>query len=203
MHMRTSPTVILIESLLFGAMIGAIMAVALIVLGDWSVINAIALGAVVGPVIGLILSRMSAGFEPPRGPGNPPGPDVTTGSGGATTTAAGAVPSGAGSSDGTAASAATDHNSTGGAAEAAPTTAGTKPLLLTEARNGHPDDLRQIKGVGPKLETALHQLGVFHYDQIANWSADEVAWMDDNLVQFKGRVSRDDWVTQAKALASG
>ncbi|MEQ9673585.1 MAG: NADH-quinone oxidoreductase subunit E [Roseovarius indicus] len=80
---------------------------------------------------------------------------------------------------------------------------GTKPELLSEAREGGPDDLKYIKGVGPKLEQALHDMGVFHFDQIASWTDEEVAWADQNLVGFKGRVSRDDWVSQAKILAEG
>jgi predicted flap endonuclease-1-like 5' DNA nuclease len=78
-----------------------------------------------------------------------------------------------------------------------------KPVFLTAARDTGPDDLKQIRGVGPKLEQMLHGMGVFHFDQIATWTAAEVAWVDDNLEGFKGRVSRDDWVTQARALASG
>ncbi|MCZ4351158.1 endonuclease [Roseovarius aestuarii] len=81
--------------------------------------------------------------------------------------------------------------------------AGTKPEMLSAARAGGPDDLKMIKGVGPKLETLLHSMGFYHYDQIAGWSADEIAWVDQNLQGFKGRVSRDDWVAQAKLLASG
>ncbi|WP_299597477.1 NADH-quinone oxidoreductase subunit NuoE [uncultured Tateyamaria sp.] len=81
--------------------------------------------------------------------------------------------------------------------------AGTKPTLLSEARDGGADDLKLIKGVGPKLEGVLNGIGVFHYDQIAAWSDNEVAWADQNLVGFKGRVSRDNWVTQAQALARG
>ncbi|MEM6696267.1 MAG: hypothetical protein AAF626_16535 [Pseudomonadota bacterium] len=80
---------------------------------------------------------------------------------------------------------------------------GTKPEFMTAAREGGPDDLKQIKGVGPKLEELLHELGVFHFDQIAGWGAPEVAWMDGNLQGFRGRVSRDEWVDQAKILASG
>ncbi len=80
---------------------------------------------------------------------------------------------------------------------------GTKPETLSEARGGQPDDLKMIKGVGPKLEQLLHKLGFFHFDQIANWSEDEVAWVDQNLEGFKGRVTRDNWVAQAKHLASG
>ncbi|MBY5932229.1 NADH-quinone oxidoreductase subunit E [Tateyamaria omphalii] len=81
--------------------------------------------------------------------------------------------------------------------------AGTKPALLTEARDGGADDLKLIKGVGPGLEKELNAKGVYHFDQIASWTEDEVAWADQNLVRFKGRVSRDNWVTQAKALSRG
>ena len=80
---------------------------------------------------------------------------------------------------------------------------GTKPEQLKEARGGAPDDLKMIKGVGPKLEALLHSMGFFHFDQVASWGADEVAWVDQNLEGFKGRVSRDDWVPQAAALARG
>ncbi len=76
-----------------------------------------------------------------------------------------------------------------------------KPALLTEARGGKADDLKKIKGVGPKLEKELNTAGVFHFDQIASWSAEEVQWADQHLVSFKGRVSRDSWVDQAKELA--
>ena len=92
-------------------------------------------------------------------------------------------------------------------AEAAPVAAATgeaqKPTFLSEARGGKPDDLKQIKGVGPKLEKTLHGMGIFHFDQIAGWGPAELAWMDDNLEGFKGRASRDDWVPQAKTLAAG
>ena len=81
--------------------------------------------------------------------------------------------------------------------------AASKPVFMTAARAGRPDDLKVIKGVGPKLEEMLHGMGVFHFDQIAAWTAAEVAWVDDNLEGFKGRVSRDEWVTQARFLAAG
>ena len=87
----------------------------------------------------------------------------------------------------------------------APTAAsadGAAPGALTQPRNGRADDLKKIKGVGPKLETLLHALGVFHFDQITAWGPEDVVWMDENLNGFKGRVSRDDWVAQAKALTS-
>ncbi len=80
---------------------------------------------------------------------------------------------------------------------------GTKPAALDAARKGGADNLKMIKGVGPKLEALLNRLGFYHFDQIANWSADEVAWVDQNLEGFKGRVSRDNWVEQARTLATG
>ncbi len=79
----------------------------------------------------------------------------------------------------------------------------TKPEALSAARDGKADNLKKIKGVGPKLEKLLHSMGFYHFDQIANWTAAEVAWVDQNLEGFKGRVSRDTWVEQAKLLAEG
>ena len=78
-----------------------------------------------------------------------------------------------------------------------------RPEALSGARDGGADDLKMIKGVGPKLEIMLNELGCYHFDQIAGWSAAEVAWVNDNLAGFKGRVSRDNWVEQARKLASG
>ncbi|MEV8465294.1 NADH-quinone oxidoreductase subunit NuoE [Fluviibacterium sp. DFM31] len=85
-------------------------------------------------------------------------------------------------------------------APAADPQVGDKPALLTGARDTGADDLKKIKGIGPKLEEALNEIGVYHFDQIAGWTEAEVAWVDENLIAFKGRVSRDDWVAQAKEL---
>ena len=78
---------------------------------------------------------------------------------------------------------------------------GRRPAALGAARDGNPDDLKQINGVGPKLEELLNSLGFYHFDQIASWSDEEVAWVDANLEGFKGRVTRDGWVEQADRLA--
>jgi NADH-quinone oxidoreductase subunit E len=78
-----------------------------------------------------------------------------------------------------------------------------RPASLEAPRGGGPDDLTRIRGVGPKLEEMLHRLGFFHFDQIASWTAEEVAWVDENLEGFRGRVTRDGWVEQAKVLAAG
>ena len=78
-----------------------------------------------------------------------------------------------------------------------------KPKGLTAARGGKADDLKLVKGIGPKLEILCNSLGFYHFDQIANWTAAEIAWVDENLEGFKGRVSRDQWVIQARDLAAG
>ncbi|MEX1235117.1 MAG: endonuclease [Roseovarius sp.] len=80
---------------------------------------------------------------------------------------------------------------------------GDKPGVLAAPRGGKPDDLKMIKGIGPKLEKLLNGMGFYHYDQIANWTSAEVAWVDENLQGFKGRATRDDWTGQAAQLAEG
>ncbi|HBS49673.1 MAG TPA: NADH-quinone oxidoreductase subunit E [Rhodobacteraceae bacterium] len=77
-----------------------------------------------------------------------------------------------------------------------------KPVTLEAPRGDGPDDLKQLKGVGPKLEKTLNELGIYHFDQIAAWTPAEIAWVDDRL-RFKGRIERDGWIEQAKTLASG
>ncbi|MAM61710.1 NADH-quinone oxidoreductase subunit E [Maritimibacter sp. UBA3975] len=80
---------------------------------------------------------------------------------------------------------------------------GKKPRTMKAPRKAGADDFKQIRGVGPKLESMLNDMGFYHFDQIAKWTDEEVAWVDQNLEGFKGRVSRDNWVDQAKSLASG
>lgn len=75
------------------------------------------------------------------------------------------------------------------------------PAMLDAPRGAGPDNLRLLRGVGPKLEATLHRMGVFHFAQIAAWTPSELAWIDQNLDGFKGRPSRDDWVGQASKLA--
>ncbi len=73
------------------------------------------------------------------------------------------------------------------------------PLRLKKA-DGKADDLKLISGIGPKLEKTLNGLGFWHFSQIAKWKKADVAIVDDEL-SFKGRIERDDWIKQAKALA--
>lgn len=93
-------------------------------------------------------------------------------------------------------------------AETGPTARTTRPgsgvkavPRLLNAPDGEPDDLTKIKGIGAKLQERLNALGIYHYAQIAEWSTQDGAWIDDQLA-FKGRVAREDWIAQAKALAA-
>lgn len=71
---------------------------------------------------------------------------------------------------------------------------------LLDAPQGEPDDLTQIKGIGAKLSAMLHDLGIYHFHQIAAWTKADGEWIDDKLA-FKNRVTRENWIEQAKALA--
>jgi NADH-quinone oxidoreductase subunit E len=77
-----------------------------------------------------------------------------------------------------------------------------EPERLSAPRAGQPaDDLKKISGVGPKLEALLNEMGFWHFDQIAAWSPEQIAWVDARL-KFKGRIERDDWIGQAATLAA-
>lgn len=65
---------------------------------------------------------------------------------------------------------------------------------------GEPDDLKLIVGVGPVLERMLHNLGVTTFRQIGRWTERDIAEFDTKLPEFPGRIQRDQWVTQARAL---
>jgi NADH-quinone oxidoreductase subunit E len=75
-----------------------------------------------------------------------------------------------------------------------------RPPKLEAPRQGQADDLKRISGVGPKIETILNELGIFHFDQVAAWTAVEKDWIDGYL-RFKGRIDREDWIAQARFLA--
>ncbi len=74
-----------------------------------------------------------------------------------------------------------------------------KALLKDEVT---PDNLKRISGVGEKIEAALNGLGIYTFEQIAQWDKDNIAWVDEYLV-FKGRIDRENWVEQAKILSEG
>ena len=77
-----------------------------------------------------------------------------------------------------------------------------RPKGISAARGGKADALQRISGVGPKNETVLHNLGFFHFDQIAAWTPDQIDWVDDHL-KFNGRIRREEWTKQCRLLAAG
>lgn len=76
----------------------------------------------------------------------------------------------------------------------------SEPRILSAALYGKKDDLKKISGVGPKLERLLNKNGVFYFWQVASWSRKDIGIIDERLDAFKGRISRDNWVSQAKDL---
>lgn len=80
--------------------------------------------------------------------------------------------------------------------------AGARPLGLVAPKGGKADDLKRIKGIGRQNEERLHNLGVWHFDQIAAWSVENVKWVGSYLA-FPGRIDREDWIAQATSLARG
>ena len=79
---------------------------------------------------------------------------------------------------------------------------GTKPPVLKSARGGKRDNLTLIDGVGNAIEKKLFALGIFHFEQIAKWSAAEATWIGNEL-GFPGRPERENWVKEAIVLAEG
>ncbi len=72
-----------------------------------------------------------------------------------------------------------------------------KPAAKT---NAAPDNLQQIKGIGAVLEKKLNAMGIERFEQIANWTEDDIAEVDEQL-NFRGRIQREKWVEQAQDLA--
>lgn len=89
--------------------------------------------------------------------------------------------------------------------DAPPAAAIVPPPVMAEAPppSDEGDDLTRIKGLGPKISTALRALGVTRYAEIAAWTDEDVARIDAQLGAFAGRATRDNWIEQAKLLAGG
>jgi len=83
-------------------------------------------------------------------------------------------------------------------APAGPAAPAPKTLLTT--RPAEVDDLKRIKGVGPVMERVLNERGVYLFHQLANFTAEDVAWVNEAIEAFPGRIERDEWVSQAQAL---
>ncbi|WP_300066097.1 50S ribosomal protein L21 [uncultured Ruegeria sp.] len=85
--------------------------------------------------------------------------------------------------------------------KAAPKKAPAKKAEASVAEAGT-DDLKKLSGVGPALEKKLLAAGITTFAQIAAWTDEDVAAMDEKL-SFKGRIEREGWIEQAKELAKG
>lgn len=83
--------------------------------------------------------------------------------------------------------------------KAAPKAPSLEEILLAKPK-GVADDLKAISGVGPKLETALNEAGIFHYWQIASLTDEQIEALDKKL-DFRGRMARDNWISQARGLS--
>lgn len=185
---------------------------ALMVIGDWSVMQALFAAAVIFVGLGAVLSLLF--LKPLPGPVRP-GTAGWAGRGApvsapaaAKSTAPAPAPAAAATAPAPAAPAPEPAPVAATApapapAPAASDDAATRPAALDGPRAGGADDLKRIKGIGPKLEKLCNSMGFYHFDQIAAWTDKEVAWVDENLEGFKGRVTRDTWVEQARQLASG
>lgn len=77
------------------------------------------------------------------------------------------------------------------------------PASLLMERPDMVDDLKRIKGVGPKMERILNDKGVYLFHQLANFTSNDVAWVNTAIDAFPGRVERDEWVRQAQELYLG
>ncbi len=79
---------------------------------------------------------------------------------------------------------------------------GKRPAGLAAPRGGKADDLKRIRGIGKQNEGRLHGLGIWHFDQVSTWNAQESLWVGSYLA-FPGRIEREEWIKQAKVLAAG
>jgi predicted flap endonuclease-1-like 5' DNA nuclease len=79
---------------------------------------------------------------------------------------------------------------------------GSKPPGIAAPPAGEADDLKLIKGIGPRNEKACHALGIYQFRQIADWTPEEAIWVGHHMA-FPGRIEREHWIAQARLLASG
>ena len=78
---------------------------------------------------------------------------------------------------------------------------GEKPTLLSAPLEGEKDNLQLIKGVGKVSEKLLNDIGIYHFNQIANLTPKEVIWLNNAMGTFSGKIEREEWVSQSKELA--
>ncbi len=71
--------------------------------------------------------------------------------------------------------------------------------MLFATPEGAADDLKKLSGVGPAIEKKLHALGITQFAQVAGFTASDIEKVDE-VLNFKGRIEREDWVGQAKTI---
>ncbi len=99
-------------------------------------------------------------------------------------------------------SALNDQSADNGTAATAAAAGAVATLKFLDAPNGEPDDLKKILGIGSVLEEKLNDMGVYHYSQIAEFTASDIENINTHL-NFPGRIERDEWIPQAQELAQG
>jgi len=76
-----------------------------------------------------------------------------------------------------------------------------KPELLSQPHKGIKDNLTDIKGIGPKVEEKLNAAGIYHFEQIANWTEANMLWLEEHTL-LASRVKKEAWIIESKALLS-
>ncbi|MCE8008831.1 hypothetical protein [Aestuariivita sp.] len=186
---------------------GFLAAALLIVAADWTFLQSMFIAALIFFVAGALLSWLICKPLPPIGTVNPHGAKRAVAPQPAAQSAPAQAPATAevkssqlpGEAELAERKGTWSFEGSGNTSDA---TTESQPETLVGARDGRADNLKLLKGVGPKLEQTLNELGFFHFDQIAKWTEAEVAWVDTRL-KFKGRIERDGWIEQAKILAAG
>ena len=177
--------------------------------------GSVAIGAVVALVVGLIFTLAENAAPPAKSQADlapPPGPTVrSTAASPAPAPVAPADPAPAPPAPPAAAATAMAAVVAAPVEAPAPVAAAAAPEVAAEPSGSRPqgldgpqgeaDDLKMISGVGPVIEGKLHDLGFYHFWQIAAWTETEVEWVD-GFLNFKGRIGRDEWIRQAREFAA-
>ena len=180
-----------------GVAAGAVAFGVLVVVGEFDLLPAAFLGGCVALVVGLILG-MPWGATVPA-----PAPKVAADAPSQPVAGAVVQPAALVAAPDPAPAATAARPEARPKAAATPKAAGVAgPERLTAPRNGKADDLKEIEGIGPALEKLVNSLGFYHFDQIASWSEADVAIVDAEMKNFKGRITRDRWVAQARIIVS-
>jgi predicted flap endonuclease-1-like 5' DNA nuclease len=178
-----------------GAAAGLVAFGVLVIVGEFNLFPAAFLGACVAALAGLVLGM-------PWGAGSPAGGAMPAARAAAHAASAPAEAAPAKAEPARPAAAAPAALMATPAAAPAAKAATAGPERLKTARGGKADDLKEIEGIGPAMERLLNELGFHHFDQIASWSEADVALVDAEMKTFKGRITRDKWVSQARIIVA-